>query len=144
MAVIYARYNGDNPSVKHRGGSFEGMREYAEKNGITILRSYIDGALSTPETDNRPEFQAWCRTAQKGCLIPCWSQTGSKLAQPLRQRPLQGGIRRNGVKVVSATENISYGRRVLFWNPCWKEWRNIIRRNWHRKSTGSYRKRAER
>ena len=54
-AVIYARYSSDN----HREGSIEGqIREctaYAEKNGITVVKHYIDRAISA-KTDNRPEF----------------------------------------------------------------------------------------
>ena len=32
------------------------MQAYAEKNGITVLRNYIDRAYSA-KTDHRPEFQ---------------------------------------------------------------------------------------
>ena len=55
-AVIYARYSSDD----QREGSIEGqIREctaFAEKNGITILKHYIDRAYSA-KTDNRLELQ---------------------------------------------------------------------------------------
>ena len=53
-AVIYARYSSDN----QREESIEGQIQctaYAEKNGITVVKHYIDRALSA-KTDNRPQF----------------------------------------------------------------------------------------
>ena len=55
-AVIYARYSSDNQREESIEGQLRECKEYAEKNGIMILRSYIDWALSA-KTDNRPEFQ---------------------------------------------------------------------------------------
>ncbi len=55
-AVIYARYSSDNQREESIEGQLRECKEYAEKNGITILRSYIDRALSA-KMDNRPEFQ---------------------------------------------------------------------------------------
>ena len=135
-AVIYARYSSDNQREESIEGQLRECEEYAEKNGITILRSYIDRALSA-KTDNRPEFQSMVQDSAKGLFdtVLVW-----KLDRLARNRydsaHYKAVLRRNGVKVVSATEISPMGRRVLFWNPCWKEWRNIIRRNWHRKSTG--------
>ena len=64
-AVIYARYS----SASQREESIEGqLREctaFAEKNGITILRHYIDRAFSA-KTDNRPEFQNMVQDSAKG------------------------------------------------------------------------------
>ena len=46
-------------------GSFENAKNTQRKNGITILRSYIDRALSA-KTDNRPEFQSMVQDSAKG------------------------------------------------------------------------------
>ena len=54
--VIYARYSSDSQREESIEGQLRECKEYAEKNGITILNSYIDRALSA-KTDNRPEFQ---------------------------------------------------------------------------------------
>ena len=37
---------------------------YAEKNGITIVKHYIDRAISA-KTDNRPEFQQMINASDK-------------------------------------------------------------------------------
>ena len=55
-AVIYARYSSDNQREESIEGQLRECKEYAERNGILVLQSYIDRALSA-KTDNRPEFQ---------------------------------------------------------------------------------------
>ena len=44
-AVIYARYSSDNQREESIEGQIRECTAYAEKNGITILRHYIDRAL---------------------------------------------------------------------------------------------------
>ena len=55
-AVIYARYSSDNQREESIEGQIRECTAYAEKNGITIVKHYIDRAISA-KTDNRPEFQ---------------------------------------------------------------------------------------
>ena len=40
------------------------MQAYAEKNGITIVKHYIDRAISA-KTDNRPQFQQMIKDSDK-------------------------------------------------------------------------------
>ena len=54
-AVIYARYSSDNQREESIEGQIRECTAFAKKNGITILRHYIDRAFSA-KTDNRPEF----------------------------------------------------------------------------------------
>ena len=55
-AVIYAHYSSDSQREESIEGQLRECTEYAERNGINILRSYIDRALSA-RTADRPEFQ---------------------------------------------------------------------------------------
>ena len=55
-AVIYARYSSDNQREESIEGQIRECTAYAKKNGITIVKHYIDRAISA-KTDNRPEFQ---------------------------------------------------------------------------------------
>ena len=41
---------------------------YAEKNGITIVKHYIDRAISA-KTDNRPEFQQMIKEMTEVCPL---------------------------------------------------------------------------
>ena len=55
-AVIYARYSSDNQREESIEGQIRECTAYAEKNGITVVKHYIDRALSA-KTDN-PGFPA--------------------------------------------------------------------------------------
>ena len=108
-AVIYARYSSDNQREESIEGQIRECTAFAEKNDITILKHYIDRAYSA-RTDNRPEFQAMIKDSDKRLfdMVIVW-----KLDRFSRDRydstryKLQ--LKKNGVKVVSATEQISEG-----------------------------------
>ena len=108
-AVIYARYSSDNQREESIEGQIRECTAFAEKNGITILRHYIDRAFSA-KTDNRPEFQNMIRDSGKRLfdMIIVW-----KLDRFARNRydsaRYKAALKKNGVKVVSATEVISDG-----------------------------------
>ena len=108
-AVIYARYSSDNQREESIEGQLRECQEYAERNGITILHSYIDRALSA-KTDNRPEFQHMIRDSAKELFdaVLVW-----KLDRFSRDRydsaHYKHILKKNGVKVISAKENISEG-----------------------------------
>lgn len=108
-AVIYARYSSDNQREESIEGQLRECKEYAKKNGITILRTYIDRALSA-KTDNRPEFQKMIQDSAKQLFdtVLVW-----KLDRFARNRydsaHYKAFLKKNGAKVISATENISDG-----------------------------------
>ena len=54
--VIYARYSSDNQREESIEGQIRECKEFAERNGMTIVGEYIDRAKSAT-TANRPEFQ---------------------------------------------------------------------------------------
>ena len=107
--VIYARYSSDNQREESIEGQLRECKEYAERNGITILGTYIDRALSA-KTDNRPEFQHMIKDSAKGLfdIALVW-----KLDRFARNRydsaRYKNILKKNGVKVISARENISEG-----------------------------------
>lgn len=108
-AVIYARYSSDSQREESIEGQIRECTEYAERNGMTILCSYIDRALSA-KTADRPEFQRMIRDSANGLfdVVIVW-----KLDRFSRDRydsaHYKRMLRKNGVKVVSAKENISDG-----------------------------------
>ena len=63
-AVIYARYSSDSQREESIDGQIRECTEYAERNGITILGSYVDRALSA-RTDDRPDFQRMIADSEK-------------------------------------------------------------------------------
>ena len=108
-AVIYARYSSDNQREESIEGQIRECTAFAEKNGITILRHYIDRAYSA-KTDNRPEFQQMIKDSGRHLfdMVIVW-----KLDRFSRNRydsaRYKTQLKRNGVKVISATEVISDG-----------------------------------
>lgn len=107
--VIYARYSSDNQREESIEGQLRECREYADKQGITIFGTYIDRAYSA-KTDNRPEFQRMIKDSAKHLfdVVIVW-----KLDRFARNRydsaHYKNALRKNGVRVLSAKENISDG-----------------------------------
>ncbi len=54
-AAVYARFSSDNQRDESIDAQLRAIREYSERNGITIVAEYVDRAKSAM-TDNRPEF----------------------------------------------------------------------------------------
>ena len=108
-AVIYARYSSDNQREESIEGQLRECTAFAEKNDITILRHYIDRAYSA-KTDNRPEFQHMIKDSSKHLfdMVIVWKldRFSRNRYDSARYKTL---LKRNGVKVVSATEVISEG-----------------------------------
>ena len=69
-AVIYARYSSDSQREESIEGQLRECAAFAEKNGITVLRHYIDRAYSA-KTDNRPEFQSMIKDSGKLIGLLC-------------------------------------------------------------------------
>ena len=106
-AVIYARYSSDSQREESIEGQLRECKEYAERNGITVLSTYIDRALSA-KTDNRPDFQRMIKDSANGLfdIVLVW-----KLDRFARNRydsaHYKAILKKNGVKVVSAKEAIA-------------------------------------
>lgn len=105
--VIYARYSSDNQREESIEGQLRECKEYAERQGITILGTYIDRALSA-KTDHRPDFQRMIKDSSKNLfdVVIVW-----KLDRFARNRydsaHYKAALRKNGVKVLSAKEAIA-------------------------------------
>ena len=58
-AVIYARYSSDNQREESIEGQLRECKEYADQNGITVVRTYIDRALSATTAPPTPLKRCW-------------------------------------------------------------------------------------
>ncbi len=108
-AVIYARYSCDSQREESIEGQLRECMAYAERQGITVLETYIDRALSA-KTDNRPQFQKMIKDSTQKLfdVVLVW-----KLDRFARNRydsaHYKNILKKNNVKVMSATESISQG-----------------------------------
>ncbi len=97
----------DNQREESIEGQLRECRSFAEKNDIQIIDTYIDRALSA-KTDNRPDFQKMIKDSSSCSfdVVIVW-----KLDRFARNRydsaHYKSILRKNGVKVMSATELIS-------------------------------------
>ena len=64
MTVIYARYSSDNQTEQSIEGQIRVCGEYAQRNNILILATYIDRAM-TGTNDNRPDFKRMMKDSEK-------------------------------------------------------------------------------
>ena len=108
-AVIYARYSSERQTEQSIEGQLRCCQEYADRCGYKIIGQYIDRAYSGTSAE-RPEFQRMIRDAEKKQFkyIIVW-----KLDRFARNRYdsaiFKQQLKRNGVKVISATEGVGAG-----------------------------------
>ena len=108
-AVIYARYSSDNQREESIDGQIRECTDYARRENIKIVGTYIDRALSA-RTADRPDFQRMIHDSEKKLFdaVIVW-----KLDRFSRDRYdsafYKRQLRKNGVKLISATEAISDG-----------------------------------
>ena len=108
-AVIYARYSSDSQREASIEGQLRDCKDYAERNGITVVGTYIDRAYSA-KTDDRPEFQRMVQDSAKKIFdaVLVW-----KLDRFARNRYdtvyYKRQLEKNNVHLVSVMEPISDG-----------------------------------
>ena len=104
--VIYARYSSNVQTEQSIEGQVHVITEYAERNGIEIVGSYIDKA-TTGTNDNRPGFQSMMKDSFKkewDCILVYKLDRFSrnKYEMAIHRKTL----RNNGIRLISVTENI--------------------------------------
>lgn len=105
-AVIYARYSSDSQTEQSIEGQLRVCEEYAQKNNILILNTYIDRAM-TGTNDNRPDFQRMLKDSGRHewnyvLVYKLDRFSRNKYESTIHKRTLKN----NGVKLLSAMENI--------------------------------------
>jgi len=105
-AVIYARYSSDSQTEQSIEGQLRVCEEYAKRNNILILDTYIDRAMSGTN-DHRPEFQRMIKNSAKRewnfvLVYKLDRFSRNKYEMAMHKKTLKD----NGIKVISATEYI--------------------------------------
>ena len=105
-AVIYARYSSDSQTEQSIEGQLHVCNEYAKNNDIVVLGTYIDRAM-TGTNDHRPSFQNMLKDSHRKewnyvLVYKLDRFSRNKYETAIHKKTL----RDNGVKVLSAMENI--------------------------------------
>ena len=106
-AVIYARYSSDNQREESIEGQVRECQSFAERKGYTVIRTYIERALSGTRADNRPQFQQMISdsTLREFQYVIVW-----KIDRFSRDKfdsvKYKYALKSSGVSVISATEPI--------------------------------------
>lgn len=107
--VLYMRYSSDRQTEQSIEGQQRVCTAFCEQQGYDIVDMYIDRATSAfKDTDKRTEFQRMIRDSEK----QLWDAVVVyKLDRFARNRydsaTYKAKLKKNGVRVISATENIS-------------------------------------
>jgi len=107
IAVIYARYSSHNQTEQSIEGQLHDAYAFAEKNGYTVIKEYIDRALSGT-SDSRPAFQQMIKesASRQFQVVIVWKQdrfARNRYDSAVYKRILS----KNNVRVVSVMENIT-------------------------------------
>ena len=105
-AAVYARYSSDNQTEQSIEGQLRVCEEYAQRNDIVIVDTYIDRAM-TGTNDNRPDFRRMIKDSAKKSwdfilVYKLDRFSRNKYETAIHKKTLKD----NGVKVLSAMENI--------------------------------------
>ena len=105
-AVVYARYSSDAQTEQSIEGQLRVCQEYAARNNIIILDTYIDRAM-TGTNDNRPDFQRVIKDSAKKqwdyVLVYKLDRFSRNKYESSNYKHI---LKNNGVKVISACEQI--------------------------------------
>lgn len=106
-AVIYARYSSEKQDEYSIEGQLYDCYEYAKKNNMTVIREYIDRAI-TGRTDKRPDFQKMILDSANHEFeaILVW-KTDRYFRNVELDRKYKRILKMNGVKIISINEPIS-------------------------------------
>jgi len=106
-AVIYCRYSSHNQNETSIEGQLKECYEFCERNGYNVIKKYIDRAISGT-TDKRPEFLKMISdSSRKNFQYVVVYQLDRFTRNRYDSATYKSKLKKNGVRVVSARENIS-------------------------------------
>lgn len=107
VAVIYARYSSERQNEQSIEWQLRVINQFAEKEGYTIIDTYIDRAM-TGKNDDRPSFQKMISDSSNKAFQYVLVYKLDRFSRNRYDSAVyKKKLRDNGIKVVSSTENIS-------------------------------------
>ncbi len=107
-AVIYARYSSDRQTEQSIEGQLRECHEFAEREHIHIIDTYIDRAVSGRSAEHREAFQQMIADSAKKQFQAIIVYKLDRFARNRYDSAVyKAKLKKNGVKVLSAKENIT-------------------------------------
>lgn len=104
--VIYARYSCSNQREESIEGQLKVCYDYARKNNYTVIKEYIDRAISG-KTDQRPSFLNMIEDSKEKQFEKVIVYKLDRFSRDKYDSAIyKAKLNKNGVKVISACENI--------------------------------------
>lgn len=106
-AVIYARYSSERQTEQSIEGQLRVCKDYAERNDLLILDTYIDRAM-TGTNDNRASFQQMLKDSSKQAWDIVLVYKLDRFSRNRYESAMhKKTLKDNGIRLVSATETIA-------------------------------------
>ena len=120
FAVAYARYSSDNQRDESIDAQLRAIHEYADKNGIIIIREYIDRAKSGTN-DDRENFQRMLYDSKFQEFSMLLVHKLDRFARNRHQSAIhRNELKQNGVRVISVLEAFDDSPESDLWRVFWK------------------------
>lgn len=114
-AVIYARYSSHGQNEQTIEGQIRVCKEYAESHNLNVVNIYIDKHKTGTDV-NRPQFQKMIEDSSTGAFSAVIVYMIDRFARNRYYSTIYNWkLSQNGVKVVSATQNISESEEGEFY-----------------------------
>lgn len=105
-AVIYVRYSSHRQGEKSVEGQLTEARDYARRNGFSIVREYIDRAISG-KTDDREQFQLMLRDTAKNQFTAIITWRIDRFGRNREEIAFNKyRCKKNGVRIIYVADNI--------------------------------------
>lgn len=105
-AAIYARYSSENQRDESIDAQIFAIEEYAKRNNIIIVATYIDRAKSATTAD-RPSFQEMIKMSETGLFDTIIVHKLDRFARSKYDSAIyKQRLKVNNVQLLSATENL--------------------------------------
>jgi len=112
-AVSYTRFSSDNQREESIEAQLKAIKEYADKNNITVIREYRDEAL-TGTTDKRPGFQQMIKDAASGDFSLVLIHKQNRFARNRIESAInKHALKQHGVRVIAVAEDFGQGHHAV-------------------------------
>ena len=108
IAVAYCRFSSDNQRLESIDAQVRAIKEYCRKDGYTLIKIYIDEAISGTSIDDREEFLQMIEDSKKKEFNHVIVHKFDRFARNRYDHAIyEKQLNENGVKLISVLEQLN-------------------------------------